>query len=144
MINPQKALDWYKNKYPVISQNKSDYDLFEEIKNRYSTEEFPEENPFQVKVETPTPPQEELEEKNNPGFIEKVLTANLADSYAGDSDWWAEAYNKSLAGTVYEIKHGNQIHSTREILKDSINSPSELGSRTPWVRAWAAVEIYKV
>ena len=118
MINPQKALDWYKNKYPVISQNKSDYDLFEEIKNRYSTEEFPEENPFQVKVETPTPPQEELEEKNNPGFIEKVLTANLADSYAGDSDWWAEAYNKSLAGTVYEIKHCKPKYQVDDIKRE--------------------------
>ncbi len=115
MINPQKALDWYKNKYPVLSQNKSDYDLFEEIKNRYSTEEFPEENPFQVKVETPTPPEEELEEKNNPGFIEKILTANLADSYAGDSDWWAEAYNKSLAGTVYQIQHGKPKYDVDDV-----------------------------
>ena len=49
-----------------------------------------------------------------------------------------------FGSSVDEIKHGNQIHSTREILKDSIISPSELGSRTPWVRAWAAVEIYKV
>ena len=48
-----------------------------------------------------------------------------------------------FGSSVDEIKHGNQIHSTREILKDSINSPSELGSRTPWVRAWCAVELYK-
>ena len=118
MINPQKALDWYKNKYPVLSQNKSDYDLFEEIKNRYSTEEFPEENPFQVKIEAPTPPQEELEEKNNPGFIEKILTANLADSYAGESDWWAEAYNKSLAGTVYQIQHGKPKYDVDDIERE--------------------------
>ena len=115
MINPQKAVEWYKNKYPVLSSNKSDYDIYDEIKNKYSEYEYPTDNPFQIKAELNVPKIEELEEKNNPGFIEKVLTANLANAYAGDSDWWAEAYNKSIAGTIYEIKHGTPKYEVDEI-----------------------------
>ena len=115
MINPQKAVEWYKKKYPVLSLNKSDYDIYDELRHKYTEYEYPTDNPFQIKEELNVPTQEELEEKNNPGFIEKVLTANLSDAYASDSDWWAEAYNKSIAGTIYEIKHGKPKYQVDDI-----------------------------
>ena len=115
MINPQKAVQWYKEKYPSLSLNKSDYDIYDELRYKYTDFEYPTDNPFQIKEELNVPTQEELEEKNNPGFFEKVLTANLADAYASDSDWWAEAYNKSIAGTIHQIKYGTPKYDVDEV-----------------------------
>ena len=47
MINPQKAVEWYKKKYPVLASNKSDYDIYDELKHKYTDFEYPTDNPFQ-------------------------------------------------------------------------------------------------
>ena len=115
MINPIKAIEWYKKKYPVLTLNKSDTDIYTEIKNKYPEHEYPTENPFQIKEKLNVPRQEELEEKSSPGFIEKILTSSLSDKYAKDSDWWAEAYNKSMAGTIHQIKYGTPKYQVDDI-----------------------------
>ena len=115
MINPQKAIKWYKDKYPVLTLNKSNMDIYNEIKNKYPEYEYPTENPFEIKEELNVPEQEELEEKSSPGFVEKILTSSLSDKYAQDSDWWAEAYNKSMAGTIHQIKYGKPKYEVDDV-----------------------------
>ena len=99
MINPERAVEWYKNKYGDTSY--SDYDIYEYLQRKFPENEYPD-NPFFVKKEEKTPEYEE----QDPSAWERILTSGLADNYAEDSDWWADAYNKSTAGTVYEIMHG--------------------------------------
>jgi len=109
MINPQKAVEWYKGQYNTLGE--SDYDIYEKLKNIYTKDkngvnyEYPE-NPYKPRITQPIPTEQELNEKANPGFFEKILTANLSEAYAEDGNWWGEAYNKSIAGTIYQIMHG--------------------------------------
>ena len=102
MINPQKAVEWYKNKYG--NTNYSDADIYSIVQRKFPQYEYPDDNPYVTKREPETPDYEE----QNPGLWEKLLTANFADNFAEDSEWWANAYNKSMAGTVYEIIHGEK------------------------------------
>ena len=112
MINPYKVVDWYKQRYSAIGE--SDYDIYEKVKQWYPEKDYAE-NPFATKPVSTTPTEQEVEEKTNPGFFEKLLTANLADAYAGDSDWWAEAYNKSIAGTLHQAIHGEAKYTPEEV-----------------------------
>ena len=49
MINPQKAVEWYKGQYNTLGE--SDYDIYEKLKNIYTKDkngvnyEYPE-NPY--------------------------------------------------------------------------------------------------
>ena len=114
MINPQKAVQWYRNKYSSIGED--DYDIYEKLKKWYPNQEFSE-NPFtaQEPQQIQIPTEEELDKKANPGFFKKLLTANLAGAYADESNWWAEAYNKSMAGTLYQALHGEAKYDVEDI-----------------------------
>ena len=101
MINPQKAIEWYKNTYG--DNNQSDYDIYESLKKKYKQFDYPE-NPFQDLKEESTPSYEEQDES----IWRKLLTYNMADNFAEDSQWAQQAYNKSTAGTIYEIMHGKK------------------------------------
>ena len=101
MINPQKAIEWYKGKYG--DSNQSDYNIYEYLKKKYPKFDYPE-NPFQDLKEETTPPYEE----QDPSIWRKLLTYNIADNYADDNKWAQQAYNKSTAGTIYEIMHGKK------------------------------------
>jgi len=101
MINPQKAIEWYKGTYG--DNNQSDYDIYEYLKRKYTQFDYPE-NPFQNLNEQKTPKYEE----QDPSMWRKLLTYNLADNFAEDSQWAQQAYNKSTAGTIYEIMNGKK------------------------------------
>ena len=98
MINPQRAVEWYKDKYGETPL--SDYDIYEKLQNKFKNQDFGE-NPFNKK-EKPSFGYE----KQNPSMWEKILTYNMADHFAADNEWMAQAYNKSTAGIIYEIMHG--------------------------------------
>ena len=102
MINPQKAVEWYRNKYGESKY--SDGEIYQYLQRKYPQYEYPDDNPYVTKQELETPEYEE----QNPALWEKILTANFADNFAEDSEWWANAYNKSMAGTIYEIIHGEK------------------------------------
>ena len=98
MINPQQAIEWYKEKYGETPL--SDYDIYEKLKDKFKNQDFGE-NPYDIK-EKSSPDYEE----QDPSMWEKILTYNMADHFAGDNEWMAQAYNKSTAGIIYEIMHG--------------------------------------
>ena len=118
MINPQKAVNWYKSRYNTIGE--SDYDIYEKVKRIYTKDkngneyQYPQ-NPFQMPASQIVPPEEEIEKNNNPGFFEKILTANLSDAFAEDGNWWANAYNNSIAGTIYQIMHGETKYESEAV-----------------------------
>ena len=101
MINPQKAVEWYRNKYG--ESKGSDGEVYEYLQRKYPQYEYPDDNPYVTKQPVSIPEYEE----QNPALWEKILTSGFSDNYAEDSEWWANAYNKSMAGTVYEIINGN-------------------------------------
>jgi hypothetical protein len=101
MINPQKAIEWYKGRYG--GKNQSDYDIYEYLKQKYPTFDYPE-NPFQELKKESTPSYEE----QDPSGWRKLLTYGISDSYADDNKWMQQAYNKSTAGTIYEIMQGKK------------------------------------
>lgn len=101
MINPQKAIEWYKGKYG--DNNQSDYDIYEYLKKKYTQFDYPE-NPYQNLNEQKTPKYEE----QDPSMWRKLLTYSLADNFAEDSKWAQQAYNLSTAGTIYEIMNGKK------------------------------------
>ena len=101
MINPQKAIEWYKGTYG--DNNQSDYDIYEYLKKKYKQFDYPE-NPFQDLKEESTPSYEEQDQST----WNKLLTYGIADSFAEDSKWAQQAYNKSTAGTIYEIMNGKK------------------------------------
>ena len=101
MINPQKAIEWYKGTYG--DNNQSDYDIYEYLKKKYKQFDYPE-NPFQDLKEESTPSYEEQDQST----WSKLLTYGIADSFAEDSKWAQQAYNKSTAGTIYEIMNGKK------------------------------------
>jgi hypothetical protein len=117
MINPQKAVEWYKQRYSSLGR--SDYDIYESLKKMYPNMDYAE-NPFttQAPKEQSTPTEEELDKKANPGFFKKLLTANLSDKWAEDGNWWAEAYNKSIAGTLYQMMHGEAKYQVDDIERE--------------------------
>ena len=98
MINPQKAVQWYKDRYGETPL--SDYDIYEKLKGKFKTSDFGE-NPYD-KTDIKSPDYEE----QNPSMWKKILTYNMADHFAADNEWMAQSYNKSTAGTIYEIMHG--------------------------------------
>ena len=101
MINPQKAIEWYKGTYG--DNNQSDYDIYEYLKRKYTQFDYPE-NPYQNLNEQKTPKYEE----QDPSMWRKLLTYSLADNFAEDSKWAQQAYNLSTAGTIYEIMNGKK------------------------------------
>ena len=101
MINPQKAVQWYRNTYG--DNTLSDYDIYEYLKTKYPQYDYAQ-NPFQGIREEETPKYEEQDQS----IWSKLLTYNIADNYAEDSKWAQQAYNKSTAGTIYEIMHGKK------------------------------------
>ena len=114
MINPQKAVKWYKERFNTLGQ--TDYDVYKHIQQVYKKDKDGNdivygENPFA----TSDPKQQELDEKANPGFFEKILTANLSEAWAEDGNWWAEAYNKSIAGTIYQVMHGEAKYKVEDV-----------------------------
>ena len=98
MINPQQAVQWYKDKYGETPL--SDYEIYEKLKDKFKDSDFGE-NPYDRKEK----PSLEYEEQD-PSMWEKILTYNMADNYAADNEWMAQAYNKSTAGIIHEIMHG--------------------------------------
>ena len=117
MINPQKAVQWYRDNNS--SSGESDYDIYERLKKWYPQHDYAE-NPFttQTPKQEITPTKEEVEEKANPGFFKKLLTSGLAEAYAEESDWWAEAYNKSMAGTLHQLMHGEAKYQVDEVERE--------------------------
>lgn len=101
MINPQKAIKWYKSTYG--DSNQSDYDIYEYLKKKYNKFDYPE-NPYQNLQEEKKPNYEE----QDPSIWRKLLTYNIADNFAEDNQWAQQAYNKSTAGTIYEIMNGKK------------------------------------
>ena len=98
MINPQKAVEWYKGKYGETPL--SDYEIYEKLKDKFKDSDFGE-NPYDTKEK----PSLDYEEQD-PSMWEKILTYNMSDKYAADNEWMAQAYNKSTAGIIHEIMHG--------------------------------------
>ena len=98
MINPQKAVEWYRDKYGETPL--SDYDIYEKLKDKFKDSDFGE-NPYDVKEKSSLDYEEQ-----NPSMWEKILTYNMADHFAADNEWMAQAYNKSTAGIIHEIMHG--------------------------------------
>ena len=120
MINPQKAVEWYKQRYNALGL--SDYEIYESIKKQHVKDKDGmaidyAENPFTTSApkESNIPTEEELNKKANPGFVEKFFTMNLTGAYADESDWWAEAYNKSIAGTLYQAIHGEAKYEVGDV-----------------------------
>tara|TARA_R100000152_G_C6781771_1_gene217060 strand:- start:49 stop:7203 length:7155 start_codon:yes stop_codon:yes gene_type:complete len=117
MINPQKAVQWYRDNNS--SSGESDYDIYEKLKRWYPEYDYAD-NPFttQTPKQESIPTKEEVEEKANPGFFKKILTSGLAEAYADESDWWAEAYNKSMAGTLHQLMHGEAKYAVDEVERE--------------------------
>ena len=113
ITNPDAAIKWYKDNYRTIGT--SDYEIYEKLKNQYPSLDFVD-NPYKLaEPKTSTPDKQTLQDNYNPGAIEKLFTMNLAGAYAGESEWWAEAYNKSIGGTIYEIMYGEKRFETKDI-----------------------------
>ena len=53
MINPNKAVEWYKDRYGSTS-SVSDYNIYEYLKSKYPNQDYPE-NPFEKKTEEDIP-----------------------------------------------------------------------------------------
>jgi len=120
MINPEKAVKWYKERFNTLGQ--TDYDVYQHIQRVYKKDKDGNdisygENPFTTSdpKQSQIPTQQELDEKANPGFFEKILTANLSEAWAEDGNWWGEAYNKSIAGTIYQIMHGEAKYKEEDV-----------------------------
>ena len=80
MINPQKAVNWYKSRYNTIGE--SDYDIYEKVKRIYTKDkngneyQYPQ-NPFQMPASQIVPPEEEIEKNTNPGLIIRGFPVNI-------------------------------------------------------------------
>jgi hypothetical protein len=103
-INPYKAIEWYRNKHRHSTKYMSDYELYERIK-----EEFPQynytDNPFQSKKTDESIPDVNTIIEDEQGFVEKLALSNLSEVWADDYDFAKRAYNNSISGTIYQIKH---------------------------------------
>ena len=107
MINPQKAVEWYKQNYKHGAIGLSDYEIYEMLKQDYTQYEYPE-NPFKQKTQSlgrPRTPQD-VEEETEQGYLGKLSLMSLPELWADDHEWAARAYNNSLAGTIYQIANG--------------------------------------
>ena len=107
MINPQKAVEWYKKNYRHGATGLSDYEIYEMLKQDYTKYEYPE-NPFKQRTQSlgrPRTPQD-VEEETEQGYLGKLSLMSLPELWADDHEWAARAYNNSLAGTIYQIANG--------------------------------------
>lgn len=101
MIDPYKAVEWYKQQYGVT--NLSDYNIYEKVKKTYPDLDFTR-NPFyDIPAESQRP---SYEEQNKSGWDKILSFASLSDRMAQNNEWMQAAFNKSTAGTIYEIVHG--------------------------------------
>ena len=105
MVDPYKAVEWYKQKHPYAAAGLDDYDIYRKIQRTYKTHEYPE-NPFQVKKTYERPTLNQAEEEIDQGGLSKLSLMSLAEVWADDHDWAARAYNNSFAGTIYQVIHG--------------------------------------
>ena len=79
MINPQKAVEWYKQRFNT--EGLSDYDIYESVKQLHPDLDYMD-NPFGVKQELQIPTLEEAEENTNPSFFEKLTIFFSPKSWA--------------------------------------------------------------
>ena len=70
MINPQKAVEWYKQRFNT--EGLSDYDIYESVKQLHPDLDYMD-NPFGVKQELQIPTLKEAEENTNPSFFENSM-----------------------------------------------------------------------
>ena len=108
MINPHKAVEWYRKKNPSTHSWSSDYEVYERLKRTYPDYEFAA-NPFQASPPASTKTYHTSVFPTGSGST-KILIGNPVEFFTNVGGWAGEqarkTYNESMAGMTYEAMHG--------------------------------------
>ena len=102
MINPQKAIDFMRKKYPTLRlSDEKAYQWFMEQNPKFN---YPE-DPFKAPEKQIKPPQVKSQEEDM-SVLGKLTTWSPLVHFADDYEWAADAYTDSMAGTLYRAIYG--------------------------------------
>ena len=105
-INPQKTVEYLRNKDPYGMSFLDDKGVYEYAKSTHPQIEWPiwpEDVTTAEKVKVDLAKQD-----TSPNIFEKLATFSIPDLLADDSKYFADTFNKSSAGMLYQALHGKQ------------------------------------
>ena len=107
-VNPQKAVEYLRSKDPYDTAYLTDREVYELAQQKYPDYDYPSwEADVPVDIKEPAEKRESLRDMDtSPGTLGKLATMSVADMFADDSKYWADTYNKSSAGLLYQSLYG--------------------------------------
>ena len=114
MVNPFEAVAFMREKHKRLSRRMTDADAYSLFKDRYKNLDYPDDNPFEVKI----PKTRDLNFKSwddSQSWYGKLALGNPTEWLTDDYDFFKKSYNESMAGAMYEIMHGKPKYDIKNM-----------------------------
>ena len=100
IISPKKTIEYLRNQDPYDTSYLTDRQVYEYAQQKFPDIEWPiwEEDRKTFKEAKPNL----MEEDTSPNIFERLATFSLNELLADDSKYFADTYNKSSAGLLYQ------------------------------------------
>ena len=101
-ISPKKTVEYLRSEDPYDTSYLTDREVYKYAQQKYTDIDWPVWHEDEKLIEKEPV---DLSEPD-PNIIEKLFTTGIAELGADDGAFWADTYNKSSAGMLYQALHG--------------------------------------
>ena len=109
VISPKKTVEYLRSQDPYDTSYLTDRQVYDYAQQKFPDIEWPVWEEDQKVVE-----KEKLDlmkEDTSPNIFSRFATSSVSDLLADDSKYFADTYNKSSAGLLYQALHGRQKYN---------------------------------